>query len=198
MKIIVLVNSGNFLAYSSNFGLTGSSLQSSMTSAGHSLTVTTGISFDLATLSTYDGVYLAGDAADNTVLIDYVNAGGNVYLAGGTGWGGALAEANRWNDFLNYFGMGFGTSYNGVVGNIAINSTHEIFQGVDHLYQNNGNDTLDIDISNPNSQVLLSYNGHGLYAVYDDVATSIPEPAALLLLCAGLLSLTLVRRRAIA
>lgn len=186
---------GNFLAYSSNFGLTGSSLATSMTSVGNSWTVSTSITFDLATLSSYDAIFLAGDAADNSVLIDYVNAGGNVYLAGGTGWGGSLAEANRWNTFLNNFGLGFGTSYNGVTGNIAINSTHQIFNGVDHLYQNNGNDALDINVSSPYSQLLVSYNNHGLYAIYDDTISSVPEPPTFILIFLGMLSIVLIRRR---
>jgi hypothetical protein len=187
---------GNFLAYSSNFGLTGSSLATTMTSAGNSWTVSTGVTFDLATLSSYDGVFLAGDAADNAVLIDYVNAGGNVYLAGGTGLGGSVAEANRWNTFLNNFGLGFGTSYNGVGGNIAINSTHELFNGVDHLYQNNGNDALDLNISSPYSELLVSYNGHGLYAIYDDTNIAIPEPATLAIFGLGLLGIGFARRSA--
>jgi hypothetical protein len=48
---------GNFLAYSSNFGLTGSSLANSMTSTGNSWTVSTSTTFDLATLSAYDGIF---------------------------------------------------------------------------------------------------------------------------------------------
>lgn len=186
-------STGNFLAYSSNFGLTGGSLASTMTSAGNTWTVSTGISFDLATLSAYDGIFLAGDAADNSVLIDYVNAGGNVYLAGGTGWGGSVAEAARWNTFLNNFGLGFGTSYNGVGGNVEINSTHAIFDGVDHLYQNNGSDTLDIAASSPYSEILVSLSGHGLYAVYDDTV-DVPEPTTLALLGFGLLGFGFARR----
>jgi hypothetical protein len=188
-------STGNFLAYSTNFGLTGSSLASVMTSEGHAWTVTTGVTFDLATLSTYDGVFLAGNAADNSVLTDYVNNGGNVYLAGGTGWGGAYAEANRWNAFLNAFGLGFGAPYNLVIGNIPISSTHEIFNGVSSLYQNNGNSAIDINLTDPSSQLLVSYAGSGLYAIYDDT-TAVPEPSPLLLLMSGLFGVILARRKA--
>jgi hypothetical protein len=79
---------GNFLVFSTNFGLTESQLASTMTSAGHSWTVSTAVDFSLPNLLQYDAIFLAGTPADNQVLIDYVNAGGNVYLAGGTGQGG--------------------------------------------------------------------------------------------------------------
>jgi hypothetical protein len=156
---------GNFLVYSSNFGLTGYNLFNTMTNAGHNWTVTTDASV-LNNLSTYD-----------------------VFLEGGTGWGGSYEEAQRWNPFLNNFGLGFGTYYNGVGGNIAINSSHAIFTGVDHLFQNNGNDALDINTSDPHAQVLASYNGHGLYAAYEKDDVSVPEPGSLSLIVLGILSL---------
>jgi hypothetical protein len=187
---------GHFLVYSSVFGLTESSLRETMTGAGHTWTVPVWtvpmtFPFDLPTLLDYDGVFLAGNAADNQVLIDYVNHGGNVYLAGGTGLGNQNAEALRWNTFLNAFGLAFSTSENGDVGSIPIRSTHPIFANVDHLYQNNGNDTLVVSASDPRTQVLVYDAGCALYAVYD----SVPDPATLSSLALGGLAVLRRKRR---
>ena len=182
---------GKFHAYSTNLGLTGSSLATAMANAGHTWTTGTGITFNLSTLQTYNGIFLGGDSADNNVLIQYVEAGGNVYLMGGTGWGGAPNEAARWNTFLNHFGLQFASSYNGVSGNIAISSTHPIFAGVDSLWQGNGQDVSDILPADPRNQILVSLSGHGLYAVYD---SAIPVPPAVWLLGSGLVGLLGWRR----
>ena len=140
-------------------------------------------------------IFLAGNPANNQVLIDYVEGGGNVYLAGGTGIGGPTDEANRWNTFLNHFGLRFESAgYNGVAGNIAISHAHPIFNNVDHLYQNNGNDTLDIAPLDPRGEVLITQGTHGLYAVYDGIA--VPEPATLTLFGTAMLGLLGLRSAA--
>lgn len=172
--------SGNFHAYSTNFGLTESSLATAMTAAGNTWTTGTGITFDLPTLLTYDGIFLGGNQADNTVLINYVNAGGNVYVMGGTGGGGDF----NWNTFLNTFGLNFASSYNGINGSMAIASPHPIFAGVDSLWQQNGQN-VSLSGSIPGAQILVDYNGNGLYGVYDPV----PLPPTALLLGSGLLGL---------
>ena len=105
-------------------------------------------------------------------MIDYVEAGGHVYLAGGTGVGGAAGEADRWNRFLNRFGLTFTSPYNGVIGNILINSTHPIFRDVDHLFHNSGNSTAKLTPLDPASEVLVTSSGQGLFAV-----ASAPAPS---------------------
>lgn len=193
---------GTFHAYSTNFGLTQSSLATAMTGAGHAWTTGTGITFDLPTLLGYDGIFLGGNAADNDILIDYVEAGGNVYLMGGTGAGGATAEAARWNTFLNHFGLNYvGGSYNGVSGTLATSSVHPIFAGVDHLYYDNGNTVTDLDAGDPRNQILeFSSQGIGLIGIYDSrlgngTGPVIPEPSTMLLLGLGGLGAGLSRRR---
>jgi PEP-CTERM motif len=125
-------------------------------------------------------------------LLRYVNAGGNVYLAAGTGSfaGGPAAEAAFWDPFLNAFGLGLGTPYNAMSGVVSISSTHPIFDGVGGvvtgLYQNNGNDSLDIDALDARGQVLVTSSGHDLYAVYDSGPLAAPEPSILLLLGSGI------------
>lgn len=189
---------GSFLVVSDNFSLdldAATTFASTLTGAGHTLVDSedvAGFTFDLPTLQNYDGVFLAlPPAVNQNVLIDYVNGGGNVYVNGGTGIGGAASEAAAWNTFLNAFGLNFAATYNGIGGVIPIVSSHAVMDGVPSLYQNNGN-TITLVGGNPNAQIIASSQGQGLYAVYD--GTAIPEPASLTLLGVGLLAAA-VRRR---
>jgi len=145
-----------------------------MTNAGYGWTIgPVDSNPSLSYLQSFDAVFLARNPVNNNTLIDYVNGGGNVYLAGGAGW---LNEAEAWNPFLNAFGLAFAPDYNSIVGNITINSSHPIFMNVSSLYQGGGSDILDITASDSRSQVLVTFDGHGLYAVYD---SSSPEPVTI-------------------
>lgn len=167
---------GSFHAYSTNFGYTGSSLSTTLSDAGHTYTTGTGFVFSPANISGFDAIFLGGtylSTAEITTVIDYVNSGGNVYLAGGTGVGGASAEAAAWNPFLNAFGMSFTSSYNRINGNVDVTAaTHPIFDGVSELYQASGNSIVGAGIE-------VSLNGQGLYAV-------VPLPSAFLFFISGL------------
>ncbi|BAY25488.1 hypothetical protein NIES2100_52940 [Calothrix sp. NIES-2100] len=159
---------GKFHAYSTNFGLTESALAQTLIKAGYTWTTGTSIQFDLPTLLNYDGIFVAGNAVDNKVLIEYVNAGGNVYLMAGTGVGGSQQEAERWNTFLNAFGLKLLGQYNGISGKQAVNSSHPIFAGVKSLYHNNGNSIVDLAPESPENQLVLTHaNGQGLIAVFE-------------------------------
>lgn len=167
---------GKFHAYSTNFGLVESKLEETMTNAGHTWTKGLNIKFDLPTLLTYDGIFIGGDTVDNQVLISYIKAGGNVYLMGGTGDGGAAAEAARWNTFLAAFGLEFGNQYNQIGGNIAVHSLHPLLVGVKALYQSNGNSITNLQPNDPKNSIIHRYNdGQGLIAVFDgSLSESLP------------------------
>jgi hypothetical protein len=152
---------GGFLVYSANVGLVGINLANTMTNAGHSWTIVNPTSSPLPDLSQFDAVFLAGPEADNPVLIDYVNAGGNVYLAGGPG------EAAAWNVFLNAFNLFFEEQWNNVFGTLPISSPHPIFSGVSALFQDNGNSVGELDPSDPRTDVLEFFGPYGLYTVFD-------------------------------
>ena len=188
---------GQFHAYSSNFSLTQSSLANTLTSAGHAWTTGTGITFDLLTLSSYDGIFLAlgADGYDANVLADYVNSGGNVYIAGGTS-SNAAGTAGILNPFLNQFGLGFESSIIPGGGyNEVITSSHPIFNNVGSLYQNGGQGVLDLDLVNP-LNLVLEYNqsgANGMYAIYD--TSAIPVPAAIWLFGTALIGFVGMSRR---
>jgi hypothetical protein len=192
-------SAGSFLIVSDNFSLSGGSFASTLTGAGHALADSSsiaGFTFDVATLSAYDGVFFAlPPVVDQLVLTDYVNNGGNVYINGGTGVGGSVAEAAAWNTFLNTFGLNFASTYNGIGGNVPIGSAHPVLAGISSLYQNNGN-SINLVGGNPNAQIIQSTGGQGLYAVYDKSVVSVPEPSSALLFTSAVAGLLTFRRRA--
>jgi len=163
-KYFVGEGKGKFHALSTNFGLVESSLEQTLTKAGHIWTKGTNIKIDLPTLSQYDGIFLAGDLVDNQVLIQYVKNGGKVYLAAGTGWGGPQPEADRWNTFLGEFGLKFAGAYNGISGNLSPNQSHPLFTGVKSLYFNNGNSITDLKPESPLNEIIQAHNAQGLIA----------------------------------
>jgi hypothetical protein len=159
---------GRFLAYSNFYGLIGQEIAATLTAAGHSWTVDMALPPTLATLLQYDAVFVGGDEVDNGVLIDYVRAGGGVYLEGGTGLGGNVWEAAHWNTFLHTFGLGLGSPYDTsrLPGIYPVLSSSPIFEGVTELYEQVGNPVLKLDPLDPYVQILLPHNGHGLFATY--------------------------------
>lgn len=187
---------GNFLVYANNFGLNNATFTGALAGAGHSVSVNTGVTFDLPNLSAYDGVFLGGylGGYDASVLASYVNGGGNVYLMGGSA--SVPSEDPVCDGFLNNFGFDYGTSWNGIGGTFAVTSGHPIFAGAASLYYNNGN-TVTLFGVNPYASIVESYNGTGLIGVYDSTAGAAPEPATFGLTASFLLAAgwTLRRKR---
>jgi hypothetical protein len=160
---------GRFLVYSGFSALAGNSLAATMRAAGHTWTIDPTVPFTLETLLQYDAVFVGGGPqVDNTVLIDYVRAGGGVFVEGGTGLGGDPWEARHWNTFLQAFGLAFSEHYDmtRAAGTYAISSTSPLFAGVTALYEQTGSPIFKLDASDPKVQVLVPYNGHALYAAY--------------------------------
>lgn len=169
---------GNLLAYSNHPGLTGTELAVAMTSAGHTWTVSTSLPFDVPTLLTYDGVFIGGFGVDTNILSEYVAAGGNVYLMAGTGpdgpFGDYALEAAFWNTFLAAQGLALFGEENFVTGSVSVASPHPLMNGVDALYQSNGQDIGEFDPDSIFTEILVPISptpGVGLYAV-----SVIPDP----------------------
>ena len=100
------------------------------------------------------------------MLIEYVNSGGNVYIAGGTGAGGSAAnEAALWNPFLEAFGLAFdGERVQQRRWSESSTSSHPIFTGVSELYELEGSSVL-VTGASTDAAVLQSFNGNGLWTV---------------------------------
>ncbi|MBY0111387.1 MAG: hypothetical protein K2Y21_01095 [Phycisphaerales bacterium] len=154
---------GRFLVLTNNFGLDNASVSAAMTGAGHQWIVNSAAPFTLANFLTYDAVFLAGTPVNTQVLIDYVNAGGNVYIAGGTG---LINEPAVFNPFLNTFGLSYGPNYNGIGGEFSIGVPHPLFVGVQSMYHNNGNTVTDLVPGDSRQSIILTKNGAGLIGVY--------------------------------
>lgn len=162
---------GRFLAYDDGYRLQssygnpehetafgGSSLNQALSNAGIDLDISA-TPLNLNVLQSYDAVLLAGLSLDVLLLQQYIAAGGKVLIAGGTGRSADFG----WNTFLESKGLQFANGYNGIAGNISIDSNDSLFTGVSALYQDNGQSIIDL---NPQTggQVLVTTGANGLYA----------------------------------
>jgi hypothetical protein len=166
-----------------------------LSAAGFNVTVTTNYAMSF---TGFNAIFVAEQFPsitflNNSAMINYVNSGGGVYLAGGVGPDAGFESAG-WSTFLNNFGLAFATQYNGLF-NVPITSPNPIFAGVTSLNCGDGQSIIDLG-TNPNAQIVQFDGTQGVYAV---VNSAVPEPTAfvLLLLGAGLsFALTKSVRRA--
>jgi hypothetical protein len=179
---------------SDNLSLAQSDLQGAL--SAYTLTDTGFSSFTLSTLQNYSAVFLGGDnltSAEEAALIAYINGGGGVYIAAGTGAIGndtAAAEAAQWNAVINTFQLSLASVYNGFTGDIATNGSNPILNGVAQLYYNNGNS---VSSTGPNGLIITTNQGQGLIGIYNPTA-AVPEPSTMLLVAGALAGLGLYRR----
>ena len=162
---------GRFLVYSTNQGLTGSHLASTMVGAGHTWTIKNPATAPAEDFSRYDAVFVGQNTVDTQRLTDYVHAGGNVYVVSGTGFGSADTS---WNAFLSAFGLTIASRSNGLSGAIAIQSTHPLFAGVHSLFMVAGN-SVSVDPTYSGGAVVASSGREGLFGVF----TAITLPMAI-------------------
>lgn len=198
----------SFLAYSSNFGLTGSSLAAAMTGAGYNWTVGTTQPFTLATLNNYQGVFLGGipgsGGANAAILSAYVNGGGNVYVMAGTGEiGSAGAEASSWDPFLNAFGLGFGSTYFEQPAFLQITpvpGANPLQSGVTQVSWGFGQSAFETNLANPLTDTAITGQfsiARPIVSTFGIGTVAVPEAStvALALPALGIIGAVVIRRR---
>jgi hypothetical protein len=161
--------SGRFLVYSTNEGLTGAALATTMRAAGHTWVVKDPAAAPLENFSQYDAVFVGQDSVNARRLTDYVNAGGGVYVMSGTGYG--VADSN-WNAFLVSFGLKLAVQSNNVQGVTEIHSSHPLFQGVNSLLSIVGN-SVSVSSEYPGGAVVASEGAEGLFGVFTALEVSV-------------------------
>ncbi|HYD00928.1 MAG TPA: hypothetical protein VEB22_06845 [Phycisphaerales bacterium] len=135
-----------------------------MTNAGYGWDVNPAVPFTLATLQSYDAVFLCGatgsGAANAAILAQYVFGGGSVLVMAGTGdFGNAAGEAAGWNPFLNLFGLGFGTEWFAVGPSLlsvpTLPSAHPVGSLLTSASWGFGQTAMDLDPIDPLNEVAV-------------------------------------------
>jgi len=153
---------GRFLVHSNNFGYNQATLRQEIESLGHALIKNTSAITELEDLEGYDAVFLNEIQVPFDILFDYSVRGGSVYInsVGGSN------DGNRWNSFLNLYGLAYGSRTNPYVGAFPITSDHPLLNGVNSLFYFNGNNVETLETVNPYVEMVHEINGDGLLAVY--------------------------------
>ncbi len=155
-------DTGEFLVYSSDFGLVGGTLKKVMTDAGHRWDIVRSPQPSLAELSRYDAVFLCGSPLDPEVLQEYLEQGGCVYICGC----GYASDQALWNPFLAHYGIRLG-GVNPVDAAVPVSSSHPLLQGVESLLYRGGNHlTLLPEGGRTNCEVIHRTGTYNLIAAF--------------------------------
>jgi len=94
-------------------------------------------------------------------LLAYHNAGGHIYLEGGTGFfGNAPNEAAAWNPLLNSFGLALGTIWGpttSIIDAILVPGSHPLHAGVSKYFWNFGHQVIDLDNNQNNANSIAIF-----------------------------------------
>lgn len=187
-----ILNTSNYLF--SDFGTHVSGL-------GYSYTEDFTTPFGLTLISGYDAIMVGGvrgaaSIGENlTTLTSYVNAGGSVYVFGGTGQAGsAVLEAADWNPFTTLFGITLSGTYTEPAATVDVTTdpgAHPLRSGVGLLTYGFGH-----DVTVTGGAVIALRGGPELSQNIGMIATAVPEPSKAAFLLSGVaLILWAVRRR---
>ncbi|MEZ4312476.1 MAG: hypothetical protein R3F14_30990 [Polyangiaceae bacterium] len=124
-----------------------------------------------ADLSVYDALFLCGAEASAPALTAYVQQGGCVYIAGGSGGN----DASLWNAFLSQFGIVMAPGVSPATGSLAIHSTgeplvrpgHPLLEGVSSLLFLGGTQ-INLASGSPSSTVVAGTFGSQIAVVAAD------------------------------
>ena len=151
---------GHFLIATDNFAY-ASSFRNSLTSAGHTFVHDK----NATNYSDYDGIFIGGQAYNITLLTNYVESGGCVYVVGGTGFNNE--RGILLNPFLNQYGLEFDPYPNTGKWLITNFSFPQLFSGVTNLYTWNPNEMMSVLGPYPNTQIVSNQFGYNWWAVYE-------------------------------
>lgn len=163
-------SAGRFLVYANNGALTGTQLRTAMESAGHTWVVNASADLSLGNLLTFNAVFVAGRAIDTTAFSNYLDAGGNMYIAAGTGTPNAAGEAAFYNPLLIPRGLQLSGPYSGTQLSVPVAGSSPLLAGVDHLYAWSGNVITDLTPGDARSAIILDHAALQI-AIIDPVCT---------------------------
>lgn len=173
---------GRFLAWSDNVGLRGDSVAATMRAAGHVWVNTQRRDLTLDDLEQFDAVFVGGGIVPPAALLDaYVQAGGGVYVLGGTGEtpGASPAhEAAHWNAFLHRYGIEFAPEWNQVSGVYAYATADSLLEGVAGMFEGIGQSLSLVTPAVEGARMVEVRDGIGVLAVWQASGTPVASFAA--------------------